>query len=161
MSDVIANLKNLGLELPESAPPLFNYIPYVVAGNMVFVAGQVPIGVSEEEQTKFKGTAGDDIDMDTAQAAARQCGLNILRQIHDAVGGDWARVKKCVKLGGFVNCTSDYTDMSLVINAASDLMVAALGEERGKHARFAVGAPSLPAGFCVEIDAVFEITPDA
>ena len=111
----------------------------------------------EEEQAKFKGTAGDNIDMATAQAAARQCGLNILRQIHDAVESDWSRVKKCVKLGGFVNCTSDYNDMSLVINAASDLMVEALGEEKGKHARFAVGAPSLPAGFCVEIDAVFEI----
>ena len=95
--------------------------------------------------------------MKTAQAAATQCGLNILRQISDAVDGDWNRVKRCVKLGGFVNCGSDYTDMSLVINAASDLMVDTLGEARGKHASFAVGAPSLPAGFCVEIDAVFEI----
>jgi len=155
MSDVIVRLEAKGLELPESAPPLFNYVPYVVAGNMVFVAGQVPIGCENPEL--YKGKVGSKIDMETAEAAATQCGLNILRQISDAVDGDWSRVKRCVKLGGFVNCGPDYTDMSLVINAASDLMVEALGEARGKHARFAVGAPSLPAGFCVEIDAVFEI----
>ncbi len=155
MASVIENLKELELGLPESAPPLFNYVPYVVTGNMVFIAGQVPIGC--ENPDMYKGTVGDDVDMSIALEAARQCGLNILRQIIDAVEGDCTRIKRCVKLGGFVNCTSDYTDMSLVINATSDLMVCALGEERGKHARFAVGAPSLPAGFCVEVDAIFEI----
>lgn len=155
MSDVIANLEKMGLKLPESAPPLFNYVPYVTAGNMVFVAGQVPIGGEKE----YKGKVGDDVDMETAQEAAQQCALNILRQVSDAVDGDWSRVVRCVKLGGFVNCGPDYTDMSLVINGASDLMVEALGEAKGKHARFAVGAPSLPAGFSVEIDAVFEIKP--
>ena len=153
MSDVNAKLEALGHKLPDSAPPLFNYVPYVTAGNMVFVAGQVPIGGAQE----YKGKVGVDLDMETAQKAAEQCALNILRQISDAVNGDWSRVVRCVKLGGFVNCGPDYTDMSLVINGASDLMVAALGEEKGKHARFAVGAPSLPAGFAVEIDAVFEI----
>jgi enamine deaminase RidA (YjgF/YER057c/UK114 family) len=158
MSNVIANLKALGFELPESAPPLFNYLPYVTAGNMVFVAGQVPINGVGKYQQDFKGKVGVDVDMATASMAAEQCGLNILRQVCDAVDDDWSRVVRCVKLGGFVNCGPDFTDQSLVINAASDLMVAALGEERGKHARFAVGAPSLPAGFAVEIDAVFEIT---
>lgn len=153
MSDVTANLEKLGFHLPESAPPLFNYVPYVVAGNMVFVAGQVPIGGTQE----FKGKLGADMDMETAKKAAEQCCLNILRQISDAVEGDWSRVVRCVKLGGFVNCTPDFTDMSVVINGASDLMVSALGEAKGKHARFAVGAPSLPAGFAVEIDAIFEI----
>ena len=154
MSDVIANLNALGLKLPESAPPLFNYVPYVTAGNMVFIAGQVPIGGERE----YKGKVDTDLNLETAQKAAEQCALNILRQISDAVDGDWSRVVRCVKLGGFVNCGSDYTDMSLVINGASDLMVSALGEKKGKHARFAVGAPSLPAGFAVEIDAVFEIS---
>lgn len=158
MTDVIAILEKNGLALPESAPPLFNYVPYVIAGNMVFIAGQVPIGGQNKDGHDYKGKLGDDINMETAKKAATQCGLNILRQISDAVNGDWSRVKRCVKLGGFVNCTSDYTDMSLIINAASDLMVLAFGEDRGKHARFAVGAPSLPAGFCVEIDAIFEIT---
>ncbi|MAZ75978.1 MAG: hypothetical protein CMH31_01600 [Micavibrio sp.] len=153
MSTVETKLKELGHTLPESVPPLFNYVPYVTAGNMVFVAGQVPIGGERE----YKGKVGTDVDMETAQKAAVQCGLNILTQIRDAVDGDWSRVKRCVKLGGFVNCGPDYTDMSLVINGASDLMVNVLGEEIGKHARFAVGAPSLPAGFAVEIDAIFEI----
>ncbi len=153
MPDVIANLEKLGLSLPESAPPLYNYVPYVIAGPMVFVAGQVPIGGEQE----FKGKVGIDIDMETAQKAATQCGLNILRQVGDAVNEDWDRVMRCLKLGGFVNCGPDFVDQSLVINAASDLMVSALGEGRGKHARFAVGAPSLPAGFAVEIDAMFEI----
>jgi len=146
-------LTTLGHKLPESAPPLFNYLPFTVAGNMVFVAGQVPIGGAQD----FKGKVGVNINMETAQQAATQCGLNILRQVCDAVEGDWSRVKKCVKLGGFVNCGPDFEDQSLVINAASDLMVEALGKDVGKHARFAVGAPSLPAGFCVEIDAIFEI----
>lgn len=151
-----AKLEELGVNLPESVPPLFNYVPYVTAGNMVFVAGQVPIGGTQE----YKGKVGSDVNMETAQEAAQQCALNILTQVRDAVNGDWSRVVKCVKLGGFVNCAADYTDMSLVINGASDLMVAVLGEDIGKHARFAVGAPSLPAGFSVEIDAVFEIKPE-
>lgn len=158
MSDVTANLAKLGLELPESAPPLFNYVPYVTAGNMVFVAGQVPIGGQGKYDRDYKGKVGIDIDMETAGEAAEQCALNILRQVSDAVDGDWGRVVRCVKLGGFVNCAPDFEDMSLVINGASDLMVATLGEAKGKHARFAVGAPSLPAGFAVEIDAIFEIT---
>lgn len=157
MPNIEEKLSQMGLELPESAPPLFNYVPYVTAGNMVFVAGQVPINGTGKYAQEFKGMVGNDVSMETAQMAAQQCALNILRQVCDAVEGDWARVKKCVKLGGFVNCDADFKDQSLVINAASDLMVAALGEEIGKHARFAVGAPSLPAGFCVEIDAIFEI----
>lgn len=152
-ANVEQNLKDLGLQLPESVPPLFNYVPYVVAGNMVFVAGQVPIGGAQE----YKGKVGVDMDMETAQEAAKQCALNILTQVRDAVEGDWSRVKRCVKLGGFVNCMPDFYDMSLVINGASDLMVEVLGEAIGKHARFAVGAPALPANFSVEIDAVFEI----
>ncbi|MEM7618302.1 MAG: RidA family protein [Pseudomonadota bacterium] len=151
--DIEGNLKKHGYELPESVPPLFNYVPFVTSGNNVFVAGQVPIGGHKE----YKGKVGDEVSLEEAQEAAKQCALNILTQIRDAVDGDWSRVVKCVKLGGFVNCHPDYTDMSLVINGASDLMVDVLGEEIGKHARFAVGAPSLPAGFAVEIDAMFEI----
>ncbi len=153
MPDIESKLKELGFTLPESVPPLFNYVPYVTAGNIVFVAGQVPIGGTRE----YKGKVADDISIEDAQRAAEQCALNILTQVRDAVDGDWSRVVRCVKLGGFVNCHPDFYDMSLVINGASDLMVAALGEKIGKHARFAVGAPALPANFAVEIDAVFEI----
>ncbi len=157
MSDVNAKLTEMNLKLPESAPPLFNYVPFVTAGNMVFVAGQVPIGGQGKYEREYKGKVGVDIDMETAGEAAEQCALNILRQLSDAVEGDWHRIVRCVKLGGFVNCAPDFEDMSLVINGASDLMVSVLGEAKGKHARFAVGAPSLPANFSVEIDAIFEI----
>ena len=157
MSNIEQKLSELGFELPETVPPLFNYLPYVVSGNMVFVAGQVPIGGEGPYKQEFKGKVGVDVDMAMAKMAAEQCALNILTQVRDAVEGDWSRVVKCVKLGGFVNCGTDFTDQSVVVNGASDLMVQILGDDIGKHARFAVGAPSLPAGFAVEIDAIFEI----
>lgn len=153
--NVAENLKKLGYSLPAPAPALYNYVPYVISGNLVFVAGQI----SMIDGTKITGIVGQDLSIDDGRKAAEWCALNILAQVHDAVKGDWARVTRCVKVGGFVNCPAGFTDQSVVINGASDLLVAALGE-RGKHARFAVGAGSLPANFAVEIDAVFEITPD-
>jgi enamine deaminase RidA (YjgF/YER057c/UK114 family) len=155
MTDAAAILKNMGFELPDVAPPLFNYVPYVISGSLVFIAGQVPF---LNGQKMYLGRLGENMDVAAGQKAAQVCALNLLANLRDAVAGDWSRVVRCVKLGGFVNSTPDFTDQSLVINAASDLMVLALGE-RGKHARFAVSAPSLPAGASVEIDAVFEITP--
>lgn len=156
MASVETTLDALGLSLPTPPEALFNYVPYVITGNMVFIAGQVPIGGPRE----YKGKVGMDLSIEEGAQAARQCALNILAQVKDAVGGDWDRVIQCVKLGGFVNCAPDFTDMSVVLNGASDLMVAAMGDA-GRHARFAVGAPSLPAGFAVEVDAVFEISPAA
>lgn len=154
MNDIDVRLAEKGLKLPESPPPLFNYVPYVVTGNLVFIAGQVPIA----GDTKLTGRLGDDYTLEQGQKAAQLCGLNILAQLKSAVKGDWSRVVRCVKLGGFVQCTPDFTDMSVVINGCSDLMVEAMGDA-GRHARFAVGAPALPAGFAVEVDAVFEIKP--
>lgn len=155
MSDIAARLKELNITLPESVPPLFNYVPFVVSGNMVFVAGQI----SAQGDTVYKGKVGtgQPVSIEEAQKAARICAINILTQVRDAVNGDWSRVKRCVKLGGFVNCAPDFEDQSVVINGASDLMVDVMGDA-GRHARFAVGAPSLPANFSVEIDAIFEIS---
>ena len=153
MTSVEENLAAKGYTLPEPPDALFNYVPYVISGNLVFVAGQVPIGGARE----YKGKVGADLSLEEGQEAAAQCALNLLAQVKSAVGGDWSRVKRCVKLGGFVNSTSEYTDQSLVLNGASDLMVEALGDA-GRHARFAVSAPSLPAGFAVEVDGVFEIS---
>lgn len=152
MSDVEKALKILGFKLPEAAPPLFNYVPYVVSGNMVYVAGQVSMINGE----KITGCVGVDVTIERAQEAARWCALNILAQVREAVNGDWGRVVRCVKLGGFVSCQQGFGDQSVVINGASDLIVGVLGD-KGKHARFAVGAPSLPATFAVEVDAIFEI----
>lgn len=147
-------LQKLGYELPQAAAAAANYVPYVIADDdFLFIAGQIPF---LNGQKMHIGRLGENLDVEQGAAAARACALNILAQAHAAVGGDWGRIKRCVKLGGFVNATADFTDHPKVINGASDLIVAVMGEA-GKHARFAVGAPSLPFGVAVEIDAVFEI----
>src|SRR5688572_28093307 len=153
MTDVPAKLKEMGFELPQTAPPLYNYVPYVITGSLVFIAGQIPF---LNGQKMHIGRLGENMDVAAGQKAAQACALNILANVRDAVNGDWSRVVRCVKLGAFVNSTPDFDQQSVVINGASDLIVGALGD-RGKHARFAVSAPSLPVGASVEIDAIFEI----
>ncbi|MGH1375120.1 MAG: RidA family protein [Alphaproteobacteria bacterium] len=151
--DIHTKLNELGLELPKVAAPAANYVPYVVSGNMIYVSGQIPFLNGEK---MHMGRVGDDLDTPAGEKAAQACALNILAQVNEAVGGDWSKVKRCIKLGGFVNCTPDFTDQPIVINGASNLIGEVMGEA-GKHARFAVGAPSLPLGVAVEIDAVFEL----
>ncbi len=151
--DIDARLAELGIELPDAPTPAANYVPFVVSGNLVFVAGQVTVWNGE---IRFKGRLGAGMDVDEGYRAARLCGLNLIAQVKVAAGGDLDRVKRVVKLGGFVNSTADFTDQPKVVNGASDLMVEVFGEA-GRHARFAVGAPTLPLGFSVEIDAVVEI----
>lgn len=146
-------LQELGLELPEVAAPAANYVPYVISGSTVYVSGQIPFLNGEKMHL---GRVGDDLTTEQGADAARACALNILAQVNEAVGGDWSKVRRCVKLGGFVNSTPDFTDQPTVINGASNLIADAMGDA-GKHARFAVSAPSLPLGVAVEIDAVFEI----
>lgn len=153
LKDINAKLQELGLSLPAVAAPAANYVPYVVSGNMVYVSGQIPFLNGE---TMHLGRVGDGLTAEDGAVAAQACALNILAQVNEAVGGDFSRVKRCVKLGGFVNCTPDFTNQPLVINGASNLIADVMGDA-GKHARFAVGAPSLPLGVAVEIDAVFEI----
>ncbi len=151
--DITTKLKEIGFDLPQVAAPAANYVPYVVSGNTIFVSGQIPFLNGEK---MHMGRVGDDLSTEDGVKAAQACALNILAQVNDAVGGDWSKVKRCVKLGGFVNSTPDFTDQPLVINGASNLIAEAMGDA-GKHARFAVSAPSLPLGVAVEIDAVFEI----
>ena len=153
MIDIHAKLKTLDLDLPQAAAPAANYVPYVTAAGLLHVAGQIPF---LDGQPMHQGRLGEDISLEQGVEAARACALNILGQANAAVDGDWGRIKRLVKMGGFVNCTADFTDHPKVINGASDLMVAVLGDA-GKHARFAVGAPSLPLGVAVEIDAIFEL----
>ncbi len=148
-----ARLKELGIELPDAPAPAANYVPYVVSGNQIFVAGQIPFLKGE---LQFVGCVGIDYGIEEAQTAAHLVGLNIIAQAKAACGGDLDRVVRCVKLGGFVHCTAEFTDQPEVINGASDLMVAVFGD-KGRHARFAVGTNVLPRGVAVEIDAIFEI----
>jgi enamine deaminase RidA (YjgF/YER057c/UK114 family) len=149
---IAARLQELGITLPPAPKPAANYVPYVITGNLVFISGQVSAAGDE----KYVGKVGAEVDVATAQKAARACGLSILAQLNSAVDGDLDRAKRCVKLGGFVNCTPEFDQQPAIINGASDLMVEVFGDA-GAHARFAVGAPNLPFNFAVEVDAVFEI----
>ena len=146
-----ARLAELGLELPQAAAPVANYVPFVISGNQVWIAGQVPFW---NGTVKYTGMAGDAVSVDDAVDAARVCALNILAQAKSALG-DLDRVTRIVKLTGFVNAVPGFTDQPKVINGASNLMVEIFGD-KGKHARSAVGAGGLPLGVPVEIDAVIE-----
>ncbi|MBL1242159.1 MAG: RidA family protein [OCS116 cluster bacterium] len=152
-NQITKRLSELGVTLPSPAAPAANYVPYVISGNQLIISGNLPFGADGLE---YVGKVGDDISLEDAQAAAKLCAINILAQANVALGGDLTRVKRLLRLGGFVNATADYTQQPAVINGASDFMVAVLGDA-GKHARAAVGVASLPFGVSVEVDAIFEI----
>lgn len=149
-----ARLTELGIDLPVAPTPKANYVPFVSSGNQVFIAGQVPTKAGE---LAFKGRLGDGMSVEEGQAAARSVAINILSQLKAACDGDLDRVKRCLRLGGFVACTPEFGDHPKVINGASDLLVEVFGEA-GRHTRAAVGTTSLPFGVAVEIDAIFEVT---
>lgn len=146
-------LQACGYVLPTVAAPAANYVPYVITGNLIHIAGQIPFLNGKKMHI---GRLGDNMSLDDGIKAAEACALNILAQANDAVDGNWSQIKRCIKLGGFVNSTADFYDQPKVINGASDLVGKIMGDE-GKHTRFAVGAPSLPLGVAVEIDAIFEM----
>lgn len=147
------HLADLGIVLPKVATPEGSYVPYVVTSGLVFVSGQITV---LDGEIKYRGRVGADLSVEAGYAAARLCGLNLLAQVRAACGDELDRVRRVVKLGGFVRCDPDFTDHPKVINGASDLMMEVFGET-GRHARFAVGAPSLPLGVAVEVDGIFEV----
>ena len=153
MSKIESRLKELGIQLPAPPAPVASYVPYVVTGNLVFISGQVTVLA---EGLKYIGKVGAEISLEDGKDAAKLCAVNLLAQLKAACGGDLERVRRCVKLGVFVNATADFTQHPEVGNGASDLIVAVLGDT-GKHARAATGAGSLPRGVAVEVDGVFEI----
>ena len=148
-----ARLAELGITIPEAAAPVANYVGHVVSGNTVFVSGQVTI---ENGQLQYIGKLGDSVSLDDGYKAARLCAINIIAQLKAACGGDLDRVKRVVRLGGFVNSTPDFKNQPKVINGASDLMVEVFGD-KGKHSRAAVSAGALPSGVAVEVDCIAEI----
>ena len=148
-----ARLAELGITLPKAAAPVANYAAYVVSGNVVHVAGQLPL---ENGELKYVGTVGGEVSVEAGAAAARLCALNVIAQIKAACGGDLDRVARVLKLNGFVNAPAGFKDQPRVVNGASDLMVDVFGEA-GRHARSAVGMGSLPFNASVEIDAMAEI----
>lgn len=149
---ILSRLADLGIVLPAVTPPVASYVPVVIEGNLIFVSGQLPVRDGE----MIKGHLGRDVSLEDGQRAAQLCALNILAQVSAALDGQLDRIARCVKLGGFVACTADFTDHPKVINGASDLMLQVLGDA-GKHARAAVGVPSLPLGAAVEVEAVFAL----
>jgi enamine deaminase RidA (YjgF/YER057c/UK114 family) len=149
-------LAGLGLTIPEVAAPVANFVPYVVTGSLVYVSGQIPM---RDGKIDFVGKLGRDFDVEQGREAARACALNVLSVIRQACGGDLDRVSRCVRLGGFINSTDEFTSQPEVMNGASDLLVAVFGE-RGRHARTAVSVNTLPRGVAVEVEAVFEIIRD-
>lgn len=153
MNPIEKRLSEMGMTLPSVSAPAANYVPYTISGNMVFLSGTLPI---VDGKPAFIGKLGDGFSLEQGQETARCCVLNILGHLKNALEGDLERVKKVVRLGVFVNATSDFTDHPKVANGASDLMVELFGD-RGRHARFAVGVSGLPFGVAVEVDATFEI----
>ena len=151
-------IAELGLVLPEAPKPVAAYIPWRAAGNMLFVSGQIPL---RSGSMVAKGKVGDGVSLETAVECARQCTLNGLAVIQAAVNamgmkGGLDRVKQVVRVGCFVACAPHFTDHPKVANGASELLVEVFGEA-GRHARAAVGAPSLPLDAPVEVEFVVEV----
>ena len=146
-----ARLDELGITLPQAAAPVASYVPVAVHGNLAYISGQLPFVDGE----LVVGRLGENVALDDGIAAARACGLMILAQL-EAKRIPLDRVERVVKLGAFVNSTPDFTDQPKVANGASELMFDVFGEA-GRHARAAVGVPSLPLGAAVEVDAVIAL----
>ncbi|HLJ51809.1 MAG TPA: RidA family protein [Rhizomicrobium sp.] len=151
---VESRLKELNIVLPSPPAPVASYVPAVVSGNTVYISGQVTFA---SDGLKYVGTVGKELSLDDGRAAARLCGLNVIAQAKSACGGDLERVKRIVKVTVFVNAVPGFTQHPEVANGASDLFVEVFGE-KGKHARAAVGAGSLPRNVATEVEAIIEIT---
>ncbi len=150
--EIDARLAELGLGLPDAPAPAANYVPYVITGKTLYVSGQIASG----REGPIVGKLGADMSTDDGAEAAKTCARALLAQARAACGGDLGRLVRVVKLVGFVNSTGDFTEQPKVVNGASDLFVALLGD-KGRHARSAVSAASLPFGVAVEIEGIFEI----
>ncbi|MDB5450244.1 MAG: putative translation initiation inhibitor, yjgF family [Phenylobacterium sp.] len=149
MSHTEHRLAALGITLPQPNAPVANYVPFVRAGDLLHISGQVSLDATGG----IKGVVGEDVDAETAKRAARLCAINLIAQMKAACEGDLGRVVRVVKLGGFVQAGPTFFDIPQVVNGASDLMVEAFGDA-GRHARSAVGVYRLPLNFAVEVDAV-------
>jgi enamine deaminase RidA (YjgF/YER057c/UK114 family) len=150
---IAARLKDLRIELPKAVAPVANYVPWVRTGSLLFVSGQITMGAGGLE---YAGTVGRDVSVEDGKRAARLAALNVVAQAACALGGDLDRVNRVVKVTGWVNSASGFTQHPEIVNGASDLFVEIFGEA-GRHARAALGASSLPRNTSVEIEAIFEI----
>jgi enamine deaminase RidA (YjgF/YER057c/UK114 family) len=152
--EIEARLAKLGLTLPPAPNPVANYVPYIIAGDLLFISGQIS---KAGDGTIVTGCLGGGLTVEAGAGAARLCALNILAQAMAALGS-LERIAQLVRLTGFVAATPDFADHPKVVNGASDLMVEVLGD-KGRHTRAAVGVASLPLGAAVEVDAMLRIEP--
>lgn len=152
MGPIESRLAELGVTLKDAPAPAANYVPFVQVGDTLYVSGQI----SMDENGLITGKVGGDLSTEEGAAAARTCAISLLSQVRAACGGDIEKLVRVVKLTGFVNSTPEYTDQPKVINGCSDFLVEALGD-KGRHARSAVSAGSLPLGVAVEIEGIFQI----
>lgn len=146
-------LAELGITLPQPMAPIANYVPFVRTGSLVVVSGQVP---AVDGKVAITGKLGYAVSADRGKEAARLCFINVLVHLKAACGGDLDRVKRVVRLGGFIACAPEFTNQAQVMNGASDLAVAVFGDA-GRHARTTIGVPSLPADAAVEVEGMFEV----
>ena len=154
MSTIETRLADMGITIPEPPAPVAAYVGHVVHNGIVTVSGQLPLTGGALTQT---GLLGDSVSVEQGAAAAQVCAINILAQIKVACGGDFERIIQCIRLGGFVASTPDFTDHPKVINGASEFIGAILGD-KGVHARAAVGVSALPMNASVEVEATFAIS---
>ena len=152
MARIEAKLAELGLALPRPMPPVATYVPFVTTGNLVVVSGQLP---AADGQVAVIGKLGRWLPVEQGTRAARLCFVNVLAHLKVACG-ELDRVRRVVRLGGFIACSPEFTEHAVVMNGASDLAVALFGEA-GRHARTTIGVPSLPLDAAVEVEAMFEI----
>ena len=146
-------LIELNIQLPKAPDPVGAYVAFKIIDKLLFISGQLPIDINGK---MIKGKIGKDLTMEDGQKASKLCVINIIAQAKKAVDGNLSKIKKCVKITGFVNSTDDFVDQPKVINPASETLSFVFGDN-GKHARAAVSTNSLPLGVAVEIDAIFEI----
>ena len=146
-------IKELNIKLPDAKPPVGSYVATKIAGNLLYISGQISISENGE---LIKGKVGKDLSVNDGYKAAERCGLSLVAQAKVACNGDLSKVKSCIKLTGFVNSTADFTEQPKVINGASDLIAKIFGDA-GMHTRAAVSTNSLPLGVSVEVDAIFEL----
>ena len=146
-------LEELNIQLPKPPDPVGAYVAFKKIENLLFISGQLPIGLDGK---MIKGKIGKDLTLEDGQEASKLCAINILAQAKKAMNGDLDKIKNCIKITGFVNSTDNFIDQPKVINPASEILSKVFGSN-GKHTRAAVSTNSLPLGVAVEIDAIFEI----
>ena len=146
-------LAELGITLPTPAKPVANYVAFTISGALVVVSGQIPL---RDGKVAYLGKLGDTVSTEDGQQAAQLCFINVLAQLREACGGDLSRIRRVIRLGGFIACVPEFTAHATVMNGASDLAVALFGDA-GRHARSTIGVPSLPLDAAVEVEGMFEI----